>query len=196
MLKAHTTFTYDLCFTHTPSLLVSVLRFDDSFFQISANLLLLSLAVTRNFSHHFIFNVSSQSISKNPGVKEEGLHAALVHWDPSSHFRSFWLHIFFYLFLEASSSSTHSTIFKNFFIHIQCVCGFWVGCGNWFTSQPLFSFLAISRLSGLSAQGFSFTEGEYGCLWKRSAFPIGGVQLHKWHRADKKRQGVWRSQSA
>lgn len=72
MLKAHTTFTYDLCSTHTLSLLVSVLRFDDSFFQFPANPLLLPLTVTRNFSLHFIFNVSFQSISEDPGVEEEG----------------------------------------------------------------------------------------------------------------------------
>lgn len=70
MLKAHTTFTYDLCSTH--SLIVSVLRFDDSFFQFPANPLLLLLAVTRNLSLHFIFNVSFQSISEDPGVEEEG----------------------------------------------------------------------------------------------------------------------------
>lgn len=131
MLKAHTTFTYDLCSTH--SLIVSVLRFDDSFFQFPANPLLLLLAVTRNLSLHFIFNVSFQSISEDPGVEEEGAprcSSSLGAEFPLPFFLT-PLSFFFYLFLEASSSSTHSTIFKIFFfIQIQCVCGFWVGCGN------------------------------------------------------------------
>lgn len=131
MLKAHTTFTYDLCSTHTLSLLVSVLRFDDSFFQFPANPLLLPLAVTRNFSLHFIFNVSFQSISEDPGVEEEG--APRCSSTPGAKFPlPFFLTPLSFFFLFVLGGLFFINPFNNFkkFFYTNSMC-VWVLGGLW-----------------------------------------------------------------
>lgn len=130
MLKAHTTFIYDLCSTHTPSLIVSVLRFDDSFSQFPANPLLLSLAVTRNFSLHFCFQRFFSINLRGPRCKEEGAPRC-----SSSLGAKFPLPFFLtpYLFICSWRPLLHPPIqqfffFKKFYTNSMCV---WVLGGLW-----------------------------------------------------------------
>lgn len=127
-----------------------------------ALLFLLLLPGIWNFISAFYFQLSFSNNLRESRCKKEGeaCRVVLAHWEQGFNFHSFWpWFIIFYFVLGALFFISIQQFFKKF-IQIQCVCGFWVGCGNWFTSQPLFSFLAISRLSGLSVLGLSFPGRE------------------------------------
>lgn len=198
MLKAHTTFIYDLCSTHTPSLIVSVLRFDDSFSQFPANPLLLSLAVTRNFSLHFCFQRFFSINLRGPRCKEEGAPRC-----SSSLGAKFPLPFFLtpYLFICSWRPLLHPPIQQFFFKKILYKFNVCVGFGwaveidlrinhfslflpspAWVVCRPR-AFLSLKENTVVYGRGQHFQLLEFNCTndteLTRKDGGFGGHRLHR-----------------